>query len=78
MDRSRYPKDWNAIALKIKEASNWKCQECGLDCKRTDEPLDRESKARLTLMIHHKDYDPYNNDQSNLIALCSECLLKKF
>jgi len=77
MDRSRYPKNWNAIALKIKEASDWKCQECGLDCKRTDEPLDRSSKAKRTLTVHHQDCDPSNNHLSNLIALCSACHLRK-
>jgi 5-methylcytosine-specific restriction endonuclease McrA len=77
MDRSRYPKEWDAIALKIKEASDWKCQECGLDCRRTDESLDRSSKAKRTLTVHHWDCDPSNNHQSNLIALCSACHLKK-
>lgn len=34
MDRSRYPDDWEAIALKVKEAANWICEECGKPCRR--------------------------------------------
>lgn len=29
-DRSRYPKDWKDITLRIKERDGWKCKFCGL------------------------------------------------
>lgn len=32
MDRSRYPQNWEEIALDIKIKANWTCQECGLIC----------------------------------------------
>ncbi|HEY9835432.1 MAG TPA: hypothetical protein V6D27_00830 [Vampirovibrionales bacterium] len=32
MNRSLYPPDWKAIALKIKEKAGWTCQECGKPC----------------------------------------------
>lgn len=76
MDRSRYPKNWNEIALAIKDCASWHCQECGLDCT----PIkisDRSLKAKHTLTVHHQDYDPANNHPSNLIALCSACHLRK-
>lgn len=77
MDRSRYPKDWNLIALAIKTQANWKCSECGLDC--TPQPIadDRSLKAKRTLTVHHQDYNPANNHPDNLIALCSGCHLRK-
>jgi hypothetical protein len=34
MDRSRYPKNWNAIALQVKSEANWQCQDCGKPCRR--------------------------------------------
>ena len=30
MDKSRYPADWVAISLSIRERDGWKCRECGL------------------------------------------------
>ena len=31
---NRYPKDWKAIALKVKEDANWNCEECGRPCRK--------------------------------------------
>lgn len=39
MDRSLYPKDWDAIARAIKDAADWKCQQCGRPCRRPGESL---------------------------------------
>lgn len=76
IDRSRYPKNWQSIALAIKTQANWKCRKCGLDC--TPEPIaDRSLKAKRTLTVHHQDYNPGNNHPDNLIALCCACHLKK-
>jgi len=36
-DRKLYPKDWEAIAWGIKDASNWQCQECGRECRKPGE-----------------------------------------
>jgi 5-methylcytosine-specific restriction endonuclease McrA len=79
MDRSRYPKNWDEIALSVKVGAKWQCQECGLDCDPINHSTmsDRSQRARHTLTVHHQDYNPANNDRSNLIALCSACHLKK-
>jgi len=37
MDRKRYPKNWDAIALTVKLAANWTCQECGRPCFKPGE-----------------------------------------
>ncbi len=60
MDLSRYPKDWKAIAIAVKKAANWKCQECGMDCCG-----ERSPQARFVLTVHHADYNPENNHPEN-------------
>jgi len=37
MDRSLYPDDWTSIALAIKTAAQWQCQECDRPCRRPGE-----------------------------------------
>lgn len=37
MDLSRYPKNWRAIALQVKEAANWSCKDCGRPCRKPRE-----------------------------------------
>lgn len=77
IDRKRYPDNWEEIAREIKRASDWTCQECGRDCSLSRLISDRSRRARYTLTVHHQDYNPANNDRSNLIALCSGCHLQK-
>lgn len=77
MDRSRYPKNWDAIALRIKNLAGWQCQRCGLEClapgqtKANNKSID----ARRTLTVHHINYTPEDCSDENLIALCSGCHL---
>lgn len=40
MDLSRYPKNWKAIALQIKEAADWHCENCQRPCRRPGESWD--------------------------------------
>lgn len=37
IDKSKYPKDWKSIALKIKTAADWTCQECSRPCRKPGE-----------------------------------------
>lgn len=30
MDYSKYPADWKAISLRIRERAGWKCEQCGV------------------------------------------------
>ena len=75
---SRYPKNWKIIAYTIKEAAEWKCSKCGIQCFKPKEDVSKfsvkERKAR-TLQVHHSDYDPTNSDPNNLRPLCSSCHL---
>ena len=40
MNRALYPKNWEAIALAIKNAANWTCEECDRPCRRPGESVD--------------------------------------
>jgi 5-methylcytosine-specific restriction endonuclease McrA len=78
MIRSLYPKNWDDIALAIKQEANWTCQKCGKQCLEPHQVLeeykrDRRNWAIHTLTVHHKDHVPSNCDRQNLIALCSVC-----
>lgn len=69
-DPSRYPANWSEIATAVKEAAGWKCTRCHCQCRRPN-----ETEERPILTVHHADYDPGNNDPSNLIPLCAACHL---
>lgn len=47
MDKSRYPRDWAAIALSIKTAADWTCQQCGRPCfKPGEDSFDFEERLQ--------------------------------
>lgn len=39
MIRARYPADWDAIALAVKQQANWCCQHCGKPCRQPGESV---------------------------------------
>ena len=73
MKRELYPPDWPEIAKRVKDAADWCCQSCFLQCRRPGEPLDTH---RRTLTVAHLDHDPANYSDENLRALCSRCHLQ--
>ena len=78
IDSKRYPKNWNSLALAVKEAAGWKCQCCGKQCYRPGERPERLTRSEWTaniLQVHHRDFNCFNNLSNNLIALCSTCHL---
>lgn len=88
MDRSLYPDNWEAIALQIKQAAHWQCQECGRRCKRPDEDwaefissgsIYANPEARLgqyVLTVAHLNHQPADCSPDNLKALCTVCHLR--
>jgi hypothetical protein len=85
MRRDAYPADWSAIAQRIKDAADWKCQDCGMQCRRPGEPFDTH---RRTMSVHHlgaaRDdgspgdmHDKHDVRDCNLIALCAKCHLAR-
>lgn len=73
MDRKRYPKDWDAIARRVKDEADWKCEVCGKQCRRPGEPFDTHKR---TLTVAHLDHTPEHCERENLIAMCAPCHLR--
>ncbi len=72
MHKDAYPPDWDAIALRVKDAAGWRCQDCGLQCRRPGEQFDTHKR---TMSVHHLNHIPEQCDPANLIALCAKCHL---
>jgi hypothetical protein len=65
ISKEPYSVEWNGTLKKeIRSRDNQLCQICG-----------KESEGRK-LSIHHIDYNKKNNNQYNLISLCSTCHTK--
>lgn len=73
MDRSRYPDNWEEIALLVKEEAGWACEECEKQCRRPGEPFDTH---RRTLTVAHLNHNPSDCRRANLRALCAPCHLR--
>lgn len=88
MDRARYPSNWEAIALSVKQAANWQCENCGKLCQRSGEDwLDfvirigwtvgeaiaaSQHPTRWVLTTAHLNHDP-ENPHAELRAWCAPC-----
>ena len=70
MDKSKYPDNWDEIALSVKTLAGWRCQICGKQCRKPGEMLDTH---RRTLTTMHLDHDESNCESKNLLAGCASC-----
>ena len=52
---------WRSLRKDINKRDGYKCQECFASIKGKNSH------------VHHVDFDPKNNNESNLISLCSSC-----
>ena len=73
MEKRRYPPNWKAIATAVKEEADWKCEGCGKQCRRPNEPFDTH---RNTLTVAHLNHTPEDCRRENLKALCAPCHLR--
>jgi hypothetical protein len=62
-----YSKDWDNISKKVREKSNYQCQQCGLDL----------SQHKRLLHVHHINGVKSDNSSSNLTPLCCDCHRKQ-
>lgn len=69
MRKELYPDNWNEIASRIKRRAGWQCEKCGI--------AHNKYIRGHVLTVHHKDCNPANNSDGNLIALCAECHLRE-
>lgn len=58
-----YSRDWKAVCREIKNRDKWTCRRCG----------EQRKHWGIHLHVHHIDGNKFNNDESNLISLCSKC-----
>jgi hypothetical protein len=73
MDKKRYPPNWKEIATDIKEKADWRCQVCGMQCRRPSEPFDTHKR---TLTVAHLNHTPEDCRPENLKAMCAGCHLR--
>lgn len=68
-NKSRYPKDWKQIRLRILERAGNRCEFCGVEnhTYRLNPVTGKE--ACIVLTIAHLDHTPENCDPANLRAL---------
>lgn len=61
-----HPK-WARVSAAIKEAANWKCENC--------------HSGEKNLQVHHsiyvKGWEPWDYDHSTLICLCVDCHIQR-
>lgn len=89
-NKKDYPKDWDAIAFRIKERAGWVCQNCQRRCKKPDESwgdfialykrnggdMVHFKKTQYVLTTAHLNHCPMDCRDENLRAWCSVCHLK--
>lgn len=71
-ERARYPKDWPAISLRVRERAGWQCEWCPA---RQGEPHPITG-SRVVLTVAHLDHQPEHCADENLRALCQRCHLR--
>ena len=82
-EKSRYPKNWKDISLRIRERAENRCEcvgECGLHpWGRCVEKQGRKAffaKGKIILTTAHLDHQPENCSDDNLKAMCQRCHLR--
>lgn len=65
--RHLYPRNWEAIADRVKTRAGWRCEAC----------LAPNFPPPHVLTVDHLDHDPSNCRRDNLLALCQRCHLRR-
>ena len=79
--RERYPAEWEAISLRIRnERAENRCEcegECGLHpgarCVEMNGEPAQFARGKIMLTVAHLDHTPQNCDEANLKAMCQRC-----
>lgn len=82
VDMKRYPSDWKAISLRIRQREGWRCKHCGAE---NGKPNPRTGSIVILTVAHlgtpHPDgtagakHDKHDVRDENLAALCQACHL---
>lgn len=82
-NRARYPKEWNDIAIRIKERAGGRCEceeECGRGthqgrCPNLQGQPAYGSGSTVVLTCAHLDHTPEHCEDENLKSMCQGCHL---
>ena len=80
-NRDRYPKDWKAISLEVREAASWRCvgSPAYPDCMAENAKPHPVTGSTVVLTVAHLDHVPENvgtpGQRPNLRAWCQRCHL---
>lgn len=86
-ERARYPKNWKAVSLAIRERAGGRCEcegECGLHrtnpgprrCRERNGQPATFAKGRVVLTVAHLNHQPEDCRDENLKAYCQRCHLR--
>jgi hypothetical protein len=70
-NRQRYPADWKAISLRIREREGWRCKWCDA-AHGAPHPI---TGSTVVLTVAHLNHTPEDCRDENLAALCQRCHL---
>lgn len=72
IDYTKYPPDWKAISLRIREREGQCCKWCGAENGKPHP----QTASRVVLTVAHLNHDTADNRDENLAALCQRCHLR--
>ncbi len=74
-NKARYPKNWKAISLAVREEAKWCCEGSPTfpDCRAKNGKPHPETESKVVLTVAHLDHQPENCDRENLKAWCQRC-----
>ncbi len=78
-NRDRYPKDWKAISLEVREAAGWRCEGSPAwpDCRAANGEPHPATGSKVVLTVAHLNHQPEDNgepgNRPNLKAWCQRC-----
>lgn len=74
-NKARYPKDWKAISLHVREDAGWRCEGSPAypDCRAANAEPHPQTGSIVVLTVAHLDHQPENCDRANLRAWWQRC-----
>lgn len=67
-----YPKDWKQISAEVRLRAGNMCEMCQAENGKPNP----KTGSKVILTVHHLDFNPLNNKEYNLMALCQRCHLR--
>lgn len=80
-NKARYPRDWRAISLEVRERAGWVCEGSPAypDCRAANGEAHPHTGSKVVLTVAHLNHLPEDcgdpGDRPNLKAWCQRCHL---